>query len=128
MTAYRVLYAFGLLSIFVLPSTSRANETLGYSDLVARMTDLTYPAVLPAVLLFWPICAVASKLRLSVPRKTPMIALRSVMFMILPILAKYSNSITGDLRAADRTASTCTIDHIHDYIPIQSLPRIYPEI
>ena len=42
------------------------------------------PVVLPAVLLFWPICAVASKFRLSVPRKTPMIALRSVMLMICP--------------------------------------------
>ena len=49
MTACRFLLTFGLLAILGSPSTSRSEDAVDYSDLVTRMTDLTYPAVLPAV-------------------------------------------------------------------------------
>ena len=49
MTAHRLLRTFGLLSVFGLASASRSEDAFSYSDLIARMTDLTHPAVLPAV-------------------------------------------------------------------------------
>jgi hypothetical protein len=47
MTAHRFLPAFGLLALLALPSATRSEETLNYSDLIKRMTDLAWPAVLP---------------------------------------------------------------------------------
>ena len=48
MTGRRFLPVFALLALAVLPPATRSQETLSYSDLVKRMTDLAQPAVLPA--------------------------------------------------------------------------------